>query len=231
MKVPTDLKLITFDLDDTLWPCMPVIVRAEQVLHTWLAQHAPRLAQTHSVEALREHRRSIAIERPDIAHNLTLTRQLSLQILLQQTGYDDGLARQAVEIFRIERNKVTPYDDVIPVLKHLGTSYQLIAVTNGNADISETPLNGYFQHALTAEAVGASRPDTALFLEAMRLAKVTAAQTLHIGDDPTNDIEAAYHAGIHNIWLNRHQRQWPEQQQRPHHEIYQLDQVLALLNN
>ncbi|MCW8962370.1 MAG: HAD family hydrolase [Gammaproteobacteria bacterium] len=231
MKVPANLKLITFDLDDTLWPCMPVIMRAEKALHSWLMQHAPRLAETHGVKALREHRKSIAAQRPEISHNLTLTRQISLQILLEQAGHNGDLSHQAIEIFRHERNKVTPYDDVIPVLKHLATSYQLIAVTNGNADITQTPLDGYFQHALTAEAVGASRPDTAIFNEAMRLADVSPEQTLHVGDDPRTDIEAAYQLGIHNIWLNRHQRQWPEEQQRPHHEINQLDQLLLLLKD
>jgi len=231
MKVPTNIKLITFDLDDTLWPCMPVILQAEKTLYTWLKQNAPRLAEEHSVETLRAHRKSITIEQPDIAHNLTLTRQISLQRLLQQYGHDVGLAVQAMEIFQHERNKVTPYDDVVPILKHLGKTYLLIAVTNGNVDITKTPLNGYFQHALTAEAVGASKPDTAIFREAMRLANVSPEQTLHIGDDPRTDIEAAYRAGIYCIWLNRRQSTWPESQQRPHHEISQLDQMLPLLED
>ena len=28
-----DIKVISFDLDDTLWPCRPVIQRAEQRLY------------------------------------------------------------------------------------------------------------------------------------------------------------------------------------------------------
>ena len=231
MNVPDNLKLITFDLDDTLWPCMPVIVRAEQKLYDWLQLHAPRLAESHTIRALREHRKSISEARPEIAHNMTLTRQLSLQMLLEQTGHSGELSHQAVEVFRHERNKVTPYDDVIPVLKQLAGDYLLIAVTNGNADISQTPLDGYFQHALTAEAVGASRPDIALFREAMRLAGVAPQHTLHIGDDPINDVQAAYDAGIHNIWLNRHQQDWPDTLQPAHHEITGLDQLISLLQS
>ncbi|MCX7079975.1 MAG: HAD family hydrolase, partial [Pseudomonas sp.] len=37
------IKLITFDLDDTLWDTAPVIVSAEAVLRDWLAQQAPDL--------------------------------------------------------------------------------------------------------------------------------------------------------------------------------------------
>ncbi|HRO57753.1 MAG TPA: HAD family hydrolase, partial [Burkholderiaceae bacterium] len=39
MKRP--LLAITLDLDDTLWPSRPVLLHAEQVLATWLAERAP----------------------------------------------------------------------------------------------------------------------------------------------------------------------------------------------
>ena len=229
MEFPTDIKLITFDLDDTLWPCMPVILRAETILHAWLEQHAPRLAAEYDVEALRNHRKSVARELPEIAHNLTLTRQISLQRLLKKYEYDINLADEAVNRFRIERNKVTPYDDVTQALEVLGEHYQLIAVTNGNADINQTPLKGYFQHALTAELVGASKPNPAIFLEAMRLSQTRPEQTLHIGDNPETDIVAAHEAGIRSIWLNRHQHPWPDGLQPALHEINNLDQLLTLL--
>jgi len=229
MKFPTNIKLITFDLDDTLWPCKPVILQAETVLHRWLELHAPKLAADYDVEALRNHRKSVTKERPDIAHNLTLTRVISLQRLLQQYDYDTSLAEKAVDRFRIERNKVTPYDDVKQILNVLGQQYFLIAVTNGNANINYTPLKGYFQHALTAEMVGASKPDPAIFNEAMRLADVESDQTLHIGDSPETDIKAAHDIGIHSIWVNRQQQTWPKDLKPALLEINNLDPLESLL--
>ena len=35
------LRLLTFDLDDTLWATAPVILAAEHRLHRWLMLHAP----------------------------------------------------------------------------------------------------------------------------------------------------------------------------------------------
>ncbi|NCY26283.1 MAG: HAD family hydrolase, partial [Alphaproteobacteria bacterium] len=35
---------ITLDLDDTLWPVMPTLVRAEAALCDWLVPRAPRTA-------------------------------------------------------------------------------------------------------------------------------------------------------------------------------------------
>ena len=229
MKVQANLRLLTIDLDDTLWPCMPVIMQAERVLFEWLADNAPRLVSDHSVESLRNHRKSISDEYSQIAHNLTLTRQISLQRLLQRYGYDPYLAHQAVEVFRHERNKVTPYDDVIPVLRQLADHFLLVAVTNGNVEVEKTPLKGFFKYALTAESVGASKPDPAMFNTAMHLTKSSPDQTIHIGDDPQTDIAAAHDLGIKSIWVNRFDRQWPEDVKPAHRELTNLRDLPELL--
>jgi len=46
-------KLICFDLDDTLWPCMPTIELAEQTLYNWLAKNKPEITQKYNIEQLR----------------------------------------------------------------------------------------------------------------------------------------------------------------------------------
>lgn len=230
-KFPSGIKLITFDLDDTLWPCMPVINRAENALHAWLCEHAPELADQHSVESLREHRRSLARQRPDMAYNLTLTRKMSLQMLLIQFGYDKKLAQPAIDVFRNARNQVEPFEDVIPALEELGKRYYLIAVTNGNVELSRTPVSGYFRYALTAESVGAAKPHPAIFTEAMRLANTSPEETLHIGDDPETDIEAARQIGLHSIWMNRYQQPWPANIEPAITEVNNLYSVISHLAN
>jgi HAD superfamily hydrolase (TIGR01549 family) len=231
VKFPPGIKLVTIDLDDTLWPCMPVIKRAELAMMDWLCIHAPDLASHHTVESLRAHRRLVARENPHIAYNLTLTRKISLQQLLSRYDYDNNLAEAAVTVFRQERNKVEPFADVIPALVQLGTYFDLIAVTNGNVEISRTPLAGYFRHALTAETVGAAKPDPKLFTEAMRLAGVTAAETMHIGDDPETDIEAARQAGLHCIWISRYEQEWPLHITPPEIKIRQLSELMRVMSD
>ena len=51
------IRVLTLDLDDTLWPVGPTLVRAEQMLHDWLRaqapatgghiEHAPLLGRSH----------------------------------------------------------------------------------------------------------------------------------------------------------------------------------------
>ena len=42
------IRTITLDLDDTLWPVSPVIMRAEQALYRWLQEHYPRITDRYT---------------------------------------------------------------------------------------------------------------------------------------------------------------------------------------
>lgn len=204
------LRLVTFDLDDTLWPCLPVIQAAEQALLVWLQIHAPRLAQAHDVASLRQHRRRIMDETPTIVHDLGQVRHRSLTALLHDFGYPTQLADPAMTLFLEHRNRVEPYADVLPALRSLAADYCLVSLTNGNSSVEATPLRGLFRHSLTAAEVGAAKPDPALFRRALELADCRPAECLHLGDDPWMDVEAARAVGLTSVWVNRTGRSWPE---------------------
>ena len=103
------IRLITIDLDDTLWPCAPAIQDAEKVLYDWLSARAPRLTQAHDPISLREHRRKLMLQRPEIAHDVTAVRQIALRELMHQFDYPSALADQAMALFQRQRNRVEPY--------------------------------------------------------------------------------------------------------------------------
>ncbi|WP_462323159.1 HAD family hydrolase, partial [Halochromatium sp.] len=194
------LRLITIDLDDTLWPCAPVIKAAEAAHYAWLAAQAPRLAERHTVESLRAHRRELMQTRPELAHDVTALRYRALQSLLISLDYSEQqaveLAQGAMTAFRDRRNRVEPYADVAPALERLRRHCRLVAVTNGNAEVQQTPLRAAFDRCLTAADAGAAKPDPAIFELAMDWAEATPAQTLHIGDDPALDVDAARALGL-----------------------------------
>jgi len=223
-------RLLTFDLDETLWPCMPVIEAAEAQLYHWLQRVAPRLTATHTTTTLRQQRQQLAQQQPDIAHDVTALRHRSLTQLLQQFGYPTTLADEAQQRFQRARNRVEPFADVIPVLHQLRHHHTLIALTNGNAEVAQTPLADYFDHAFTAAAVGAAKPAPNLFHAAITQAGVTAATTLHIGDDPALDCDAARQIGIDAVWVNRRGHEWPNTLPPPRHTITELHALAAWLS-
>jgi len=224
------LRLLVVDLDDTLWPCTPVIRQAEETHWAWLAPRAPRLAAAHDLATLRAHRIAFAKAHPEVAHDITALRTAALADALAEQGEKPSLAEEAVAVFVAARQQVEPYPDVAAALSRWRERYRLVAVSNGNADVEQTPLRGLFHRALNAATVGAMRPDPALFHAALDWAGVTPTAALHIGDDPTNDVAAARALGLRTAWVNRSGRDYPDGLPRADVEVRDLTELAVWLD-
>ena len=222
------VRAITFDLDDTLWDIWPIIVRAEERLHDWLAQRYPRIPERFTVLELRQLCDEIAAKKPRIAHNRTLLRKEALELAASRVDYVDFQVDAAFEIFFAARNDVVFFDDVLSVLERLTRRYTLGALSNGNADIRLVGLDHVFDFALNAVAVGAAKPEPAMFEAACRYLQLSPGQILHVGDDPHHDVQGAARAGLRTVWVNRTQRDWPGGP-RADAEIQTLEELEALL--
>lgn len=216
------IRLITLDLDDTLWPCLPPLLQAETAFYAWLQSAAERISQVHDLDSLREHRLRLQDTRPDLAHDITGLRRESLAQLLREFGYPAALADQGIQCFLVHRHQVRPYPDVAPILASLADRYRLATLTNGNADIFRTPLGRHVHFSLTAAQAGAAKPAPALFLSALRQAGVGANEALHLGDDPYLDVAPAKALGMGAVWINRDGRSWPAELPPPDAEIQDL---------
>ncbi len=227
------IKLLTFDLDDTLWPCMITIVRTEERLHQWFSKHHSGISSQYSITQLRKKRQQLAKTHQHIAHDLTALRKKSFLELAVEMNYSPEKEQQfiqdAFELYIEERNKVSLYDDVIPTLELLNADYQLAAVTNGNADIYQIGLGHLFKFCWSAADAGQQKPHPIVFDSLMDKYQLKAAEIIHIGDDPVSDIQGAQQSGIRAIWLNRNHMPWPNELNSPFIEINQLNQLPAIL--
>jgi len=217
-------KLICFDLDDTLWPCMPTIHRAEQAIYDWMAEHKPAITQVYSIEQLRDKRKALLQTRPELINDLSAARVVHLQLLSKEFNDSDDWVDEAFDVFYQARQKVSLFDDVIPVLLALKQHYTLVALTNGNAHIKHTGLAEYFSFQVSAADVLAAKPHPAMFIRAMQQAGVTAQDTLHVGDHPVHDIQGARNAGIDAVWIRRFQQVWVSDQPAPRQQFDDLQQ-------
>lgn len=218
--------VLSFDLDDTLWPVAPVIAAAESELLSWLRAHHPQTVSRHDIETLREMRAQVAERFPQHAHDLTFLRHRALQDLFGTAGLDEALAADAFEVFFSARNRVEFYDDVRPSLERLRSRYRLFAISNGNADLHRCGIADMFAGHVTARAAGAAKPDARIFARLLRMAGVEAGQVLHIGDDPAADVVGALRAGMQAVWLNRDARKWPESLAPPPRTITTLAEII-----
>lgn len=223
---------LTLDLDDTLWPIGPVIERCEQVLHDFLGVHAPEVARRYPVPGMRELRDRIARERPELTHDLGRLRRLSLEHGFAQAGVDaPALIDQAYALFYATRNQVELYAEVADALPRLSSRYRLLALTNGNADLSAVGLSEHFEGFVSASSVGCAKPDPRIFAHACALLDLPAEQVWHVGDDPHMDVIGARNAGLRAVWLDRDDIGWNSTLgPAPDLVVNDLDQLLAWLD-
>lgn len=225
------IKLITFDLDDTLWETAPAIVGAEAMLRNWLAEHAPKLGPV-PVEHLWEIRARLVEADPSFRHRISALRRRVLFHALEDAGYAHAealdLAERAFEVFLQGRHQLDIFPEVVPTLEILTKSYTLGVVTNGNADVRRLGLADYFAFALCAEDLGIGKPDPAPFMEALKRGQADARQAVHVGDHPGDDIAGAQQAGLRAVWYNPGGKAW-EGDQRPDAQISSLTQLPEVL--
>lgn len=200
------LRLVTLDLDDTLWAIAPVIARAENLLHAWLTENCPVTASRFSPQDLRAARQDVEKRHPELAGDLGALRRQSILLALRQGGDNEALADDAFEVFQAARNDIGCFDDVLPALARLKSKFIVAAVSNGNACVKLAGLGEYFDFSLSAREARCAKPGREIFRQACNLAGVQPHETLHAGDDINCDVRGALAAGMHAAWIHRDTR-------------------------
>ena len=224
----SQIKAITLDLDDTLWPIWPTIARAETAMGDWLRPRAPATAallmDAQARLALRE---DVVRANPNIAHNMSAIRLELIRQGLLRSNEDPALAEGGFAVFFDHRMKVDLFADVLPALDFLAARFPLVAVSNGNADVARVGLGRYFSSSVSAHEFGIAKPDARIFHAAAAAAGVAVHEVLHVGDDAALDVLGAEGSGMQTVWVNRDGHEWTHET-KPHLTVTDLAQLCAL---
>jgi putative hydrolase of the HAD superfamily len=106
------------------------------------------------------------------------------------------------------------FDDVRPALEELaGRGVKLGVVSNFEPWLEDVLALQGVDHLFAAVAIsgklGVAKPDPEIFHWAIREAGADPAATVHVGDQPANDVDAARAAGIIPVLIDRFAR-YPE---------------------
>lgn len=230
----TDIRCITFDLDDTLWECWPIIEKAEQAMYQWLDQYFPRITENHDFDALLQHRIQFVNDRPDRQHNLTQLRKDWLSQLAQEHHYNQRDCADGYQVFWLARNNVVFLDGILDTLERLSADYALGVITNGNADVTHIGVGHLFDFSIKSEDAGVAKPHPDIFHLASEYAETPASQMLHVGDDPIGDIKGAQDVGMKTLWVNYAQKDWEHKHQPDatiHHQNDLENTIRALMTS
>lgn len=197
------IRLVTFDLDDTLWRMEGVLRRAEAEMEAWLRRRVPELRTLDAAER-RALSAQVAAAHPRTEYDISLRRELTVRSLLERSGCRRDvaapLAAGAFAVFLDWRHKVAFLPETLDTLERLRGDYILAALTNGNAEYRRLGLGRYFTFGYSAAEVGAEKPAPAMFERALAHAKVRPHEAVHVGDHPVHDIQGAAAVGMATIW-------------------------------
>ncbi len=203
------IRVIAFDLDDTLWHVNPVIYRAERLLNEWFREQVPGF--NYDMQNMGEYRDEVLAEDPGLAGRVTELRRRVIERAMVKSGIVDATAisARAMDVFLDARNEIEFFEGALEAIAEIALDYQLGALTNGNADIRRLGLNEHFSFAFSAEDVGAPKPAPDLFHAALKHTGCAPEEMVYVGDDPVKDIDPANTVGLKTVWLNNEIRPGP----------------------
>ena len=212
-----------------------VIERATERKFQWLSEHYPVMTEKLSGQDFIDIRNELISHHPELLIDLSELRIRSIEAAAIHTGFSGKeartLAEQAFEVFIAERNDVELFPHAEACLAQLSKRYTLIALTNGNADLAAIGIDHYFTAHYKPMDAGAAKPDPAMFEKALRTANVSAANSVHVGDDLVCDIEAAKQLGMKVIFSNILDKNSPESEALADASIGSLKELPALIDS
>lgn len=125
------------------------------------------------------------------------------------------------------------YADVPPALELLRSRYQLAVLSDADNDFLESSVrrNGLtFETVIASEEMGIYKPHVKLFQEVCGRLDVEPANAVYVGDSPWSDIAGARNAGMHAVWINRHDASWPEEIEPPEASVANLQDLPSALD-
>lgn len=234
-KTMPELRVVTLDLDNTLWDVDRTIIRAESRMKEWLREHAPDVFDAYQPELLEQIRGGIMRDPEAKRHDLTYLRIRVLTELARHAGYASSqaeqVAQQAFAEFFIGRNQVEFFPGALEMLQKVSAHYPVYALTNGNADVERTGISRYLKGAYSSADVGASKPDAEMFTRPLAAIGLAPEQAVHVGDHLIDDVQGANDAGLASIWVNLKAHNLTEMDPQPHAQVSDLLAVFEAIQS
>ncbi|MBF2753874.1 MAG: HAD family hydrolase [Gammaproteobacteria bacterium AqS3] len=229
------IRLVTLDLDDTLWDPYSQLISAAELMRNWFAEHHPTLTGfLDDPEAQRQVRDAVIERSPELRTRLSSLRREVLKAGLKSAGYNPDEAQAAADagfsvFYRARSSGLALFDGARELLRALSARGALGAVSNGNADLKLMNLMPPFDFCANPECAGVGKPDPEIFRYALDQAGCSADECVHIGDHPLYDVDGARGADIEPIWYNPGADPWRGEGPPPR-TVTHLNQVLDALD-
>lgn len=206
----TEIRVVSFDLDNTLWNTSATISAANDALASFLDKH--NIVQSKRVEKVMGDlfrsckEQYCPIEKNDAKSPVLLTKlrkDAIKKVLIEDNAFEEvdacEFAEQAFQKWAEARHRAIPsnlaasgvlecLEEIASIQTNAGHPIVVGAITDGNSDPSLVEdLSQYFDFCINAERVGISKPDKRVYLEAVSSVVSSHPKLQDIKIDSTND--------------------------------------------
>lgn len=247
----SEIKAISFDLDDTLYNNRPVMLAIEKKMVKYFTEKFaslfpefipnPNQMFNHSFWA--PYRQQAIKIQAELKHDVVKIRyetyRLGLLAFNLSVDESEKEAQASLDYFISLRSDFTVPKASHELLESLAKKFPLVAISNGNVNTKTLGIDHYFQHIYHAgfqpidshnksEYLLRQKPAVDMFTLVCAQLSIPSEQLLHVGDCGFADIHGALNAGCQTAWLPQYGVGKPLQQ-IPHIELSQVSDLLQLL--
>ncbi len=204
----TTIKLLSFDLDNTIYDCQSVLTKAEDWFTGYLCDRYGLGGACRDYAFWKAIKKDVLKNNPNLANDVTELRVRSLILAFDylkvplENGY--ATASSLVARFIEKRSKGYIEPNIVNMLLNLKKVFPLVAISNGNLMPKVLGIEGIFEKDYRPNLEGTRRkPYADLFSLCAKEYHLKPHEILHIGDDPYTDVLGAVHAGCLCAWLYR----------------------------
>lgn len=196
----TMIGAIIFDLDDTLYDEMQFVKGGFKAVSSYISKNNninQNVIYQLLLNVLEKHGRGNTFD-----------------IALKQLGlYNEKLIPKLVEIYRAHKPNLLLYPEVPVILSSLRKQgYKLGLITDGNVEVQRNKVTAlkvkdFFDCIIFSDEYGIEKqkPNPFPYQKAMEKMKVSARETIYVGDNPYKDFVSAKKLGIHTVRVMRGQ--------------------------
>ena len=199
-----EIQAFSFDLDDTLFNNGPIIQKAEQALQAYIAAHYPDL-NTLSLQDWQSARNKALSKTPELRSDMGAWRKATLReacdIADVAIKLRASVVRDCFDYFYHQRSNFSVPEASKQVLAQLAEKKPLVAITNGNVNLEQIGIAGYFSVIVKASLDMPMKPHPKMFEFAQQELGIPCRNIMHVGDHLEKDVYGALSAGFSAAWF------------------------------
>lgn len=213
-KVLTGIRIVFFDLDDTLcayWEAAKKALAETFEEHT-LPGHTPEEMVTTWAAAFRDFIPTLK-ETGWYASYLRkgeTTRTEQMRLMLKRFGIEDEQQASALSAtYAKKRNEYLElFPEALEVLQTFSSLYRMGLITNGPADVQREEIETlgighFFEHVYIEGEMGRGKPLPEVFEQIANEVECKPEEILFIGNSYAHDVRPGIEAGWHTAWVRK----------------------------